>query len=426
MIKRRRILNFISFIFILIEISSLSSCSSEDPVIDNSEDIKDQEEIVATAYEPLPLSPAQAKTSKAMEEFASKYLLAAIETEKNVDGNVIVSPIGLDMILTMLSNGMDESAVNELCGVLGVNEGDLNSLYTLLKQKFAVADNQVEFSLANSLWVNNGVNINESFSNLLKDSFDAETYCRALATDKTKTEINQWCSLKTNGMIPNFLESNLDPNTFLFIVNALYFNGKWSKPFDKADTKDATFTSISGKPQQVKMMNSTTKVYYSELNDGGEIISIPYGNGSFLLNIYLPAEGEDLQNSLSKNIHFLSKGAFKTECELSIPKFTLAYKNERILDVIGKLGLKSIMSEGHLDNIYEKARIDFIQQSTALALSEDGAVAAAVTGGGVLSSNIGEEEPQIKKIVIDRPFAFSITEKEYDITLLSGVIKSLE
>ena len=38
----------------------------------------------------------------------------------------------------------------------------------------------------------------------------------------------------------------MDPSTVLVLANAIYFKGKWSKPFEKKKTKDGEFYCLDG------------------------------------------------------------------------------------------------------------------------------------------------------------------------------------
>lgn len=410
----------------MLTVVGLASCSGDNPIISETEDQNEEPVKPATVYEPMILSVTQEKTCAEAEIFASKFLLSVINEEKDATQNVMVSPLGVEMLLGMLSNGMDDIALTELKEVLGSGKEELNEYYSFISKKLPVADNQVEFNMANSFWIANGIKIEDQFSNILETRFEAEKFYRALPTEETRKEINGWCSEKTKGWIPEFLEKTLDQQCLMFIVNAWYFNGKWQNPFDTKNTVEGMFSSSDGKNQSVEMMNAEFKAYYSKLQDGGQIVSLPYGNGTFQFNIYLPAAGQDLLEGLKKNIYSLSGGDYHAECELCIPKFDLEYKNERIFDILSEMGIRSISEEGHLDGVFKDALVNFIQQSTALELTEDGATAAAVTGGGLAMFDPDFEPSGPVKIIVDRPFAFSITENWNKITLMSGIIRNLE
>jgi serine protease inhibitor len=47
--------------------------------------------------------------------------------------------------------------------------------------------------------------------------------------------INGWVNTKTHGKIPEILKE-ITPNRVMFLLNAIYFKGIWSKEFNKQST----------------------------------------------------------------------------------------------------------------------------------------------------------------------------------------------
>ena len=63
----------------------------------------------------------------------------------------------------------------------------------------------------------------------------------------TRKQINKWVSKATNKLITSILpKRSVDPSTVLVLANAIYFKGKWSKPFEKKKTKDGEFYCLDG------------------------------------------------------------------------------------------------------------------------------------------------------------------------------------
>ena len=54
----------------------------------------------------------------------------------------------------------------------------------------------------------------------------------------------------------------IDPETIMFLINAIYFKAPWSTPFDKEATHDAPFTLADGTTKQVPMMHGSAQVLY--------------------------------------------------------------------------------------------------------------------------------------------------------------------
>jgi len=63
------------------------------------------------------------------------------------------------------------------------------------------------------------------------------------------------------------------------LVNAVYFKGKWTTPFDKSETQDRNFTSATARQNPFPMMRQGGEFSYLETNDF-QAVRLPYGNDS--------------------------------------------------------------------------------------------------------------------------------------------------
>ncbi|NXX76243.1 SPB9 protein, partial [Urocolius indicus] len=62
------------------------------------------------------------------------------------------------------------------------------------------------------------------------------------AWEDSRKQINGWVQERTEGKIQNLLpEGILSSLTKLVLVNAIYFKGKWEKPFNEAITAEMPF-----------------------------------------------------------------------------------------------------------------------------------------------------------------------------------------
>ena len=62
------------------------------------------------------------------------------------------------------------------------------------------------------------------------------------APAQTTNQINPWVSQYTKNHIQQLLQSNIiTPMTRIVLTNAIYFQGKWEKPFEHANTAKQPF-----------------------------------------------------------------------------------------------------------------------------------------------------------------------------------------
>ena len=93
-------------------------------------------------------------------------------------------------------------------------------------------------------------------------------------------KINDWVANKTRNTIQNlFPKENLNPNTAMILINALYFKGKWNWKFDREYTKETKFIVNKDKSVNVEMMYQKDKFKVKVAKElDVKIIELPYDN----------------------------------------------------------------------------------------------------------------------------------------------------
>ena len=152
------------------------------------------------------------------------------------------------------------------------------------------------FTSANSVWIDNLFTPKESYIDTMNDVFKTTTTKLDFRASEAVDILNGWIDQSTNGMIKELFDSNDNPfndgpPTVMVLLNAIYFDGKWTQPFDPDATFDTDFngaTAISA----VRMMSSDEAV---KGNKGDDYISVslPYGEDErFVMVAVLPDDME--------------------------------------------------------------------------------------------------------------------------------------
>ena len=102
--------------------------------------------------------------------------------------------------------------------------------------------------------------------------------------------ISQWVTEDTRGKIDRIAEE-INAMMVMFLINAIYFNGKWTVEFDEVNTQDRPFQLLNGSEKQHPMMAQSGEYQYLE-NDGFQAVSLPYGEGQVSMYIFLPHTGD--------------------------------------------------------------------------------------------------------------------------------------
>jgi serpin B len=247
--------------------------------------------------------------------------------------------------------------------------------------------------------------------------------------EKTLEALNKWVSDKTEGMIDPFIESFSDPELLrLYLVNAVYFNGEWSVPFDPQKTRKSYFTGKSGSIT-VDMMGMYGKEYRYLSENGIRGIEIPYGDGRLVMNILIPEDPEnifidELYDGLSaEEIEaFLEKldTAGKTEISrLELPKFEIEYGLKNLNDALKDLGMKKAFEVGGADfkQIGESLYVSAVVHKAKIKVEEWGTEASAATG---IEVNTEAALLDPNNFIVDVPFIYFIRDTQTDTILFMG------
>ena len=327
------------------------------------------------------------------------------------DESKILSPLSITFALGMLNNGAEGETLQEINQTLGFGEAGadaINAFCQKMLKESNTLDEKTKALIANTIFVNEGLGyrLQEGFMDKVNTYYDAQPQNRDFGDGETMDVINQWASDHTMGMIPTVLDSlTFDPTVVSYLLNALYFKGIWSSPFRKENTQDEPF----GGGDKVPMMHQEKSVRYAE-NDLYQAIRLPYGNGAYRMDIFLPREdktvGEVLETLNGSN--WQPKYEYKS-VDLKLPRFeTSTY--QPLVKEMSELGMPKAFSvfaefpyfcnsSGCIGNMFQVAKIK---------LDEEGTVAAAVT---VIAWEATGMPPQPVPFHANRPFLYVISEQ---------------
>ncbi len=335
----------------------------------------------------------------------------------------------------MLANGASLEAkkeINELYGFSDVDLNTLNGLHSKLLSTLPKIDSRSVFKSANSVILKPGFVYDPYFKEVVSNVFRAETLESDLSTTEGVSMFNQWCSDKTDGMIPKMFDS-LVPTCFA-VASADYFNAKWRFPFDKKDTSNRPFHNETGKVSNVStMMNSTTLNVCSD--NQFTLVQLDYGNKAFRFSIVMPG-GFDSDNgfTLSQIIEVLTlekwnelnQNTTEGEFIIELPKFEINSDAKDISEIVRNMGLMSLFASESLSGIsmnHPELSLGCMMQAVKISVAESGTKAASVTTGIMAGANMDYVIP--KQININRPFMFIIDESSTGAILYMGAVRSL-
>ena len=363
------------------------------------------------------------KTTALQNSVKMTDLLSAEASGKNI----MFSPTSLNFALGMIAEGAKGETKEILDDYLGTNDFAAYAKEYLDKIKAYNTEDesygyQSKVEIADAVWVDNGLTLQEKFKNMVSDSFGAEVEAVDFsAAEKTCDVINSWCDKNTEGLIPKIITPDLiNDNTGLCLTNSLYFESGWSgEPWNVSDTEESF-----GKKEKTKYMTCIGDRYYE--NDKATAFGRNYANGLSFIGILPNDEGDfnledlDIGGLLKSNPEY-------DEVDCKMPK--LNFETNTVLnDMLSSLGLDNLFS-GNADFsgiADQNVNVDTILQKTKLELDENGTKAAAVTAVTMecMSATV-EKEPIIKTVELTRPFAFLIYDRSNDEILFIGKVISI-
>lgn len=334
----------------------------------------------------------------------------------------VMSPASVLTALLMVEEGADGETAAQIQDTVGVEVFYAREAFEkILNTK----GEGTQLNTANSVWLRNDPNlqVKENFLAAMQELFDAEVFS-ADFDEKTRKDINLWCKVHTKDRIEKILDDAIPPETKLYLINALTFDGKWQSPYKDYQVGDTDFTAADGSVQTAEMMYGTEYTYLeSELATG---FVKPYEDGYSFVAL-LPNEGL----AMADFVKGLTGESFTKEdvlVETGLPKFktesgaelSTALRAMGIRDVFdaerADLSRTATTPEGNLfvSKVLHKA---FIETDT------EGTRAAAVTA---VAEDAGSAPPsEMKRVILDRSFFYAIVEDSTGIPVFMGTVESV-
>ena len=342
--------------------------------------------------------------------------------------NTFISPLGVFVALAMAYNGARGRTRQAMAGALGV-EGmsleDVNRGTSALLALLAEGDPHVQLTIADALWARLGSAFNPRFMATLRAFYGATANTLDFADPRASRTINAWVRDQTHGKIDRIVPDRIDPATVIFLINAVYFKGAWSVPFDRALTKPHAFRLPGGASKRVPLMTQAGRYpYYADRTV--EAVSLPYGRGRMRMYVFLPRASSSLAHLRARLTQAAWEGWLarfaQAQGAISLPRFTARYG----------VGLKGTLTALGMGIAFDRRRADFgdmvtgqrayiqdIQHKAVVAVDEQGTTAAGATSVQVGITAI--MAPQFT-LVVDRPFLCAIVDSATGTVLFVGAI----
>ncbi len=346
------------------------------------------------------------------------------------DGNLFFSPYSISTCLAMTSAGARGNTEKQLAHVLHFAEipGQLHSSFGALQKQLNEAQktNIIELDLANGLWMQKGHSFLAEFKNTARQDYGANLnqadFRKKL--DSAREKINNWVGQMTKGKITDFIPLGLlDQTARLVLVNAIYFKGTWSSPFETNHTASQPFHISIGRKVEAPLMHQVEHAGYFE-NGAFQAIQLPYIGDQLSMVIMLPRQISSMkttENFLTPQSLAQWLGQMNTrEVDIYLPKFKLEIGFE-LANTLAKMGMPDAFGEyanfSGIDGTTQ-LHISTIMHKAYVEVNEAGTEAAAATGAVVKAEEVRIPAPPVFRA--DHPFVFLIRDNHSGSILFLG------
>jgi serpin B len=396
---------------ILISLLTVTSCEETSPVD------KEAQKIV--------LHKKSAEILEADKAFGFELFREVISLSD--EENIMISPLSVSYALGMTYNGAAGTTLEAFNDVL--HFGDLTTLevnesYKDLMDQLVHLDDQVEFTIANSIWYRLGFQVLSEFIQTNQDYFDAGVKDIDFSDPETVDVINQWIENNTNGKIKDMLDF-IPVDAVMYLINAIYFNAQWKYEFVKEETYEGGFKMADGTIHQADYMRVSGDFSYTS-NEDFNAIELPYGDSTFSMVVMLPS-GENEVSDLVAQLDAARwdswfDNTIFTAVQIDLPKFKYGFKG-LLNDPLVNLGLGVAFSDAADFTRINPAGNLFISRvihQTFIDVQEEGTEAAAATIVEISFTSADITSPIYFKA--DKPFLYLIKENSTGAIMFIGKV----
>lgn len=361
------------------------------------------------------------------QEENMKLTVDLFKNSYNPRGNVVISPVAVQMSLAFLLNGAVGETQTELINTVGMEASIFNN-YLKTYMEEAPKDVRGNINFVNGIWknsLNEGMNLKHTYESRAVEYLNTEIKSEPFTTG-CENVINDWINKATNGMVDKVVTKTYVQN-WMYTINVATFAMDWEKAYSVNDMCTGEFNNFNNTKTTVEMMSSVEPLYIEDNEVTG-----------FIKNYYIPRYkfvaimpddsskmDEYVQNWDERKMIKLLEGASNENVKVTFPKF-VSGSRINIKSVLAKMGLTQMFSyEANFSGILEDnkfAGLGTMVHASTVVVGKKSSEAKMLTEVGSKKTDTSYSN----EIVIDRPFIYIIYDSEESIPVFIGSVKYLK
>ena len=351
-------------------------------------------------------------------------------------GNVVVSPLSIEMALSMARAGAGGTTATEIDAAMHFPSAGRDAQMNALTHDLATQDTAPPvqspaasrdpnappaapiLTIANGLFAQLGQPIGQAFLKTMAADYGSGVRTVDFTSPSAIAQINAWVRTQTANRIQQLFDS-LDPSTKLVLANAVYLKADWAIPFTRQPTSDATFTTAAGKQITVPTMHQSGALGYAS-SDKWQAVALPYAGATLTMYVIVPTANTPLADLLAPTtLARISSDLRPTALTLALPRWKSA-TDLNLKPVLTTLGIHAAFSPAaDFAGISPDLFISEAIHRATIDVDEWGTEAAAVTGLAFAAGGMMAPELTVRA---DHPFAYAIVNPQTGVVVFEGSV----
>jgi serpin B len=380
-----------------------------------------------TPSTPPPVLARHPQLQEGSAKFAVRLLQQVLEKRPN--DNFCVSPLDVQLGLSLLLNGLQAQGYQEVADALGYGEltlAEVNAFQRAVWEQVHAEGDAYEVRQALALYTVAPHRWTAAVKQQAQGWYPAAFYeLESASLPQQIGQVQSWLQEQTKNRValsPELWGQIAAYPTLAGVVSALFLKAEWEQPLGIAPSIE--FRTADGRKRLVDAMaRRYERLSYLKERDF-EAVALPYRGEQLWFYLFLPREGVSLRQWVRQldaaRWRAWRKQFKEREVELHMPKFEITSEHD-LRDPLQQIGVRQIFRDGGLRGVVEGAEtagyIGLWAQQATVRVDERGTEAAA--GSAITAFVLDYGTVQMR---VDRPFLFAIVHEPTGLILFMGVV----